>query len=73
MDDITPHILRTASTIEQWTTARASLFEDDLEEELAKYNRYKEDIEASEQQQEVLLESITVSCKSEVAGTIGTQ
>ena len=60
-EDITPRIVRAAAAVEQWTEVQPSMFEDVIDEALVKYDKYREDIEAGEQVQEVLLESITVS------------
>ncbi|KAF7794805.1 hypothetical protein EIP86_005947 [Pleurotus ostreatoroseus] len=58
-EDITPRIVRAAAAVEQWTEVQPSMFEDVIDEALVKYDKYREDIEAGEQVQEVLLESIT--------------
>ena len=59
-EDITPRILRAAAAIERWTEVQPSMFEDELDEALSKYEKFKDEIEAGEQRQEVTLESITV-------------
>lgn len=59
-DDITPRILKAAAAIERWVEVQPSMFDNVLDEELAKYEKFRYDIEESEQQQEVLLDSIKV-------------
>lgn len=59
-ENITPRILKAASAIERWVEVQPSMFEDVLDEELAKYDKFRADIEEGEQQQEVVLESIKV-------------
>lgn len=60
-EDITPRILKAASAIERWVEVQPSMFEDVIDDELAKYDKFREEIEEGEQQQEVLLDSIKVS------------
>lgn len=60
-EDITPRILRAAAAVERWVEVQPSMFEDVLDEALTKYEKFREEIEAGEQKQEVVLESITVS------------
>ncbi|PSR75597.1 hypothetical protein PHLCEN_2v9077 [Hermanssonia centrifuga] len=57
-EDITPRILKAAAAVERWVEVQPSMFEDVLDEELSKYDKFREDIEEGEQNQEVLLESI---------------
>lgn len=59
-EDITPRILKAASAIERWVEVQPSMFEDVLDEELAKYDKFRDEIEEGQQPQEVLLESIKV-------------
>ncbi|KAJ3557381.1 hypothetical protein NM688_g1507 [Phlebia brevispora] len=58
-EDITPRVLKAATAIERWVEVQPSMFEDLLDEALEKYTKFREDLEAGEQRQEVLLESIT--------------
>lgn len=60
-DDITPRILRAAAAVEQWVEVKPSMFEDELDEAMAKYEKFKEGIAAGEESQVTLLQSITVS------------
>ncbi|KAH9942761.1 pH-response regulator [Amylocystis lapponica] len=57
-DDIKPRILKAAAAVERWVEVQPSMFEDVLDEELAKFEKFRTAIEEGEQQQEVLLESI---------------
>lgn len=59
-EDIKPRILKAAATIEQWVDVQPSMFEDVLEDELAKYDKFRSDLEGSEQKQSELLNSIKV-------------
>ncbi|KAI0766745.1 ALIX V-shaped domain binding to HIV-domain-containing protein [Irpex lacteus] len=58
VDDITPRILKAAAAIERWVEVQPSMFEDVLDEELAKFEKFRDDIEESGEKQEVLLDSI---------------
>lgn len=57
-DDIQVRIMKQAAGIEHWTEVQPSMFEDTLEQELAKYDKYKSDLEDGEREQEKLLEEI---------------
>ena len=59
-DDIQVRIMKQAAGIERWTEVQPSMFEDTLEQELAKYDKYKSDLEDGEREQEKLLEEIEV-------------
>ena len=59
-DDITPRILKAAAAIERWVEVQPSMFEDVLDEELAKYEKFRVDLEEGEQKQEQLLNSVKV-------------
>jgi programmed cell death 6-interacting protein len=60
-EDITPRILKAASAIERWVEVQPGMFEDILDEEMVKYDKFRDEIEEGEQKQEVLLDSIKVS------------
>ncbi len=60
VDDITPRILKAAAAIERWVEVQPSMFEDVLDEELAKFEKFRDDIEEAGEKQEVLLDSIKV-------------
>ncbi|KDQ14864.1 hypothetical protein BOTBODRAFT_158886 [Botryobasidium botryosum FD-172 SS1] len=57
-DDIKPRIMREAAGIERWIEVNPAMFEDTLEEEMGKYERYREKMEQSKASQEELLEKI---------------
>jgi programmed cell death 6-interacting protein len=59
-DDITARILKAAAVIEQWVEIQPSMFEDVLEEELGKFEKFRSDILDIEEKQETLLKSIEV-------------
>lgn len=63
-DDITPRILRAAAAIERWVEVQPSMFEDVLDEEMSKFDKFKNDVEEGEEKQEVLLGSIKVCSHS---------
>ncbi|CCM00096.1 uncharacterized protein FIBRA_02123 [Fibroporia radiculosa] len=58
LENITPRVLKAAAGIERWIEVQPSTFEDALEEELAKYDKFRIGIEDGEQRQETLLQSI---------------
>ena len=60
-EDIRPRILKAASAIERWVEVQPSMFEDVIDDELSKYDKFREEIEEGKQQQEVLLDSIKAS------------
>ncbi|KAI0091182.1 BRO1-domain-containing protein [Irpex rosettiformis] len=57
-DDITPRILKVATAIERWVEVKPSMFEDVVDEEMEKFEKFKDDLEDVEVKQEMLLESI---------------
>lgn len=59
-EDITPRILKAAAAIERWVEVQPAMFDDVLDEEMAKYERYRDELDENDQKQEVLLESIKV-------------
>ena len=60
-DDITPRILKAASGMEQWVNVQPAMFEDILDEELAKYDKFRRQLEEDEKKQASLLAAIKVS------------
>ncbi|GBE87997.1 pH-response regulator protein palA/RIM20 [Sparassis crispa] len=58
-EDITPRILKAASAFAQWEEVQPAMLEDVLQTELDKYEEFIDNLAAGEQQQEVLLESIS--------------
>ena len=61
VDDITPRILRAAAAMEQWVTVQPAMFEDILDEELAKYHKFRVQLQDDERQQAELLDAVKVS------------
>jgi len=57
-DDVRPRITREAANFERWVEVKPAMFENIIEEELAKYERYKEAVEETEEEQENLLAQI---------------
>jgi programmed cell death 6-interacting protein len=60
VDDIRPRILQAASGLEQWVEVRPIMFEDALDEELAKYDKFIQGISESGQKQTDVLMAIRV-------------
>ncbi|EIN04799.1 BRO1-domain-containing protein [Punctularia strigosozonata HHB-11173 SS5] len=56
MDDIRPRILRAAANIERWAEVRPAMFEDVLEEEMRKFERFAEDLTGQAREQGEMLE-----------------
>lgn len=59
-DDITPRIMREASAFELWTKVEPVMFEDTLDQEMNKYEKFKDGIEAGADKQVELLDLIRV-------------
>lgn len=59
-DDVQPRILKVASGFERLAELRAEMFEDILNEELAKYDRFLNEAGNCRQKQEVVLSDIKV-------------
>lgn len=59
-DDIGPRILRAAAGFEQWVDVTPAMFDDVSEEELGKYDKFIQGIEAGKEKQASLLEDIKV-------------
>lgn len=53
--------MREAAGIERWVEVNPAMFEDTLEEELGKYEKFREKMEQSRVKQDDLLEKIKVS------------
>lgn len=60
-DDIKKLIMRQASGVERWTEVQSHMFEDTLDEELGKYDKYKSELHAGEAEQNILLGDLEVS------------
>ena len=59
-DDITPRILKDASGFERWVEVKPEMLEDTLEQALSAYEKFRTQLDDSEQKQTELLESIQV-------------
>ncbi|EPQ54076.1 BRO1-domain-containing protein [Gloeophyllum trabeum ATCC 11539] len=57
-DDIKPRILKVAGNIAQWKEVTPAMFENDFDEELAKYEKFRQGIDDAEKQQQELLTAI---------------
>ena len=57
-DDISLRIVREAAGLEKWAEVQPSMFEDTLDQELAKYDKFRRDIEDSGVRQMELLENV---------------
>lgn len=60
-DDISPRIIKEAASLERWVEVQPSMFEDTLDQELAKYDKFRRDIEEGAVRQSELLEDVKVS------------
>ena len=73
-DDIQPRVLKAAAAVERWVEVQPSMFEDVLDEELSKFDKFRNDIEAGAVKQEEVLESVKVSPASVIwARPLGTR
>lgn len=63
-DDISTRIVKEAAGLERWAEVQPSMFEDTLDQELAKYDKFRRDIEDSGVKQTDLLENIKESLSS---------
>ena len=59
-EDITPKITRAANALEQWVDVQPAKFEDVMEQELTKYDKFRVGVEETAREQESLLEQIKV-------------
>ncbi len=57
-DDISPRIVKEAAGLERWAEVQPSMFEDSLDQELAKYDKFRRDIEEGGVKQTELLEKV---------------
>ncbi|KAJ3482919.1 hypothetical protein NLI96_g6648 [Meripilus lineatus] len=58
VDDISPQVMKKAAGFEQWVEVQPAMLDDVLEEELAKFDKFREDVENGREKQETLLSSI---------------
>ena len=59
-DDVKPRIMREASAFESWVEVKPSMFEATIEQEMGKYEVFKESLETNASKQSELLETIQV-------------
>ena len=59
-DDITPRVLKAASGMEQWVNVQPAMFEDILDEELLKFEKFRAQLNDDEQRQTELLQVVQV-------------
>jgi hypothetical protein len=57
-DDISPRIVKEAAGLERWAEVQPSMFEDTLDQELAKYDKFRRDIEEGGVKQTELIENV---------------
>ncbi|KAG8763567.1 pH-response regulator protein palA/rim20 [Ceratobasidium sp. 423] len=57
-DDIKPRIVREAAGLARWVEVKPAMFESMMEEELGKFDRYKESVEEGKGKQEELLAKV---------------
>ncbi len=62
-DDITPRVLKAAAAMEQWVNVQPAMFEDILDEELAKFDKFRVQLEENDRQQAELLDAVRVSLR----------
>ena len=67
-DDITQRILRAATAIEQWTEVQPAMFEDILDDELAKFDKFRVQLEEGEREQNELLDAVKVCFSDPILG-----
>jgi hypothetical protein len=60
-DDISTRIVREAAGLERWADVQPSMFEDTMDQELAKYDKFRRDIEDGGARQTELLENVKES------------
>lgn len=58
IDDVAPRFMREASSVARWVEVRPQIFEQAIEEELNKYERYRKQLEQNQQRQEDALSII---------------
>jgi programmed cell death 6-interacting protein len=60
-DDISTRIQKEAAGLESWVEVQPSMFEDTLDQELVKYDKFRGDIEEGASKQSELLENVKAS------------
>lgn len=59
-EDITPKITRAANALERWVDVQPARFEDVMEQELTKFDKFRIGVEETAREQEALLAQIKV-------------
>lgn len=57
-DDVAPRFMREAAAVASWVEVRPEIFEQAIEEELSKYDKFREQLENGERRQEEALNGI---------------
>jgi programmed cell death 6-interacting protein len=57
-DDVAPRLMREAAAVARWVEVRPEMFDEAIEEELGKYERFREDLEDGERRQDDALDGI---------------
>jgi programmed cell death 6-interacting protein len=57
-DDVAPRFMREAASVARWVEVRPEIFEQAMEEELSKYDKFREELEDGRQRQEEALDGI---------------
>lgn len=60
-DDIKPRLVREAAGLARWVEVKPAMFEETMEEEMGKFDRYKESVEEGREKQHELLAQVEVS------------
>jgi programmed cell death 6-interacting protein len=60
-DDIKPRIMREAAGLARWVEVKPAMFEQTMEEEMGKFDRYRDSIEEGTEAQEQELARVEVS------------
>ncbi|KAF8589825.1 pH-response regulator [Ramaria rubella] len=57
-DDVAPRFMRDAAAVARWVEVRPEIFEQAIEEELAKYDRWRDELEEGARRQEEALQEV---------------
>ena len=69
-DDIRPRIMKEAAGIARWTEVDPAMFEGTLDQEMVKYEKFRDTIEENEEKQAELVESIKASIGCTINRTV---
>ena len=69
-DDISTRIQKEAAGLESWVEVQPSMFEDTLDQELVKYDKFRRDIEEGASKQSELLENVKASPPTTIASCV---